>query len=349
MNAKTWIPLSLAVLCAIGAALVARQMMMNRPADDTAGKGMLRTIVFANDNMLAGTEITPTMITTGQVSAEMVNEDTFEKPDDLVGRVTQAPVYKGQPILATLLAAKGSPSGIGVLIPQGMRAITIEVNEFSGVGGFLTPGCRVDVLATVQGEKNGEMLTQTVVQNVMVVAIGQRMSVQREKDEGAFRSATIIASAEEAQAIELAAATSRPRLVLRNSRDDAKESGPGVTLSDIRGTPRSKMGDDPFAAVHTNDAPLGNPTTQPTLGSTDTQPTEPKEPETWSIKVIRAGATSEVSVPLSPKDSKTNTRPNRTRVQNTSPTVQPTRPSTPVQRSTLGEPITGVESMLKGN
>jgi pilus assembly protein CpaB len=177
MNAKTWVPLTLALVLGLAAALVARQMMVNKPAAQASDK-LLRTVVFANENILPGTEINPAMLTTAQVSGAMAADDTFTDVSDLADRVAQGPIYKGQPVMGKLLAPKGSPGGFGTLIPTGMRAITIEVNEFSGVAGFLTPGCRVDVLATVQGDQNGVMVSQTIVQNIMVTAIGQRLTVQ---------------------------------------------------------------------------------------------------------------------------------------------------------------------------
>jgi pilus assembly protein CpaB len=337
MNAKTWVPLALAVVLGLAAAMVARQMLLNRPAAAEGPANVLRTVVVANDNILPGTEILPSMLITAKVSAEMAPEDTFNEPSDLAGRVAQAPIYKGQPLLGKLLAPKGSPGGFGTLIPPGMRAITIEVNEFSGVAGFLTPGSRVDVLATVQGDKGGEMLTQTVVQNVMVTAVGQRLTVQREgREEPPFRSVTLIASPEEAQAIELAAATSRPRLVLRNQRDDSKDIGPGVTLSDIRGSARAKSPEDPFATSHVSTpvefAPP--PATQP---NTIAQwiPPEPPARSDWTIKVIRGGSTSEVTVPLPAKKSKSPSRNQPWQVN---------QPAKPPVVNTLGEPLSNTDN-----
>lgn len=329
MNAKTWVPLGLAVVLGLAAAVVARKMMLERPATVENPADLLRTVVVANDNILPGTEINPAMLVTGKVSVEMAREDTFAEPGELAGRVAQAPIYKGQPLLGKLLAPKGSPSGLAGLVPAGMRAITIEVNEFSGVGGFLTPGCRVDVLATMQGDKGGEMVSQTVVQNVMVTAIGQRMTVQREgKDDAPFRSVTLIASPEEAQAIELAAATARPRLVLRNQRDDSRDTGPGVTLSDIRGSTRNKLPDDPFATPATPVEFV--PATQPSQPVVVRAP-EPTPPSNWTIKVIRAGATSEVTLPLDPAG------------RGTKRVVKPTTPQRPTVDA-FGEPLTGAEA-----
>lgn len=310
MNAKTWVPLALAIICAIAAALVARQVMLSRPAAAANPEAALRTVVVANGNILPGTEITADLLLIAKVSPEMA-QDTFASAGELVGRVAQAPIYKGQPVIGKLLAPKGSPSGLAGLVPPGMRAIAIEVNEFSGVAGFLTPGCRVDVLATLQGDRNGELVSRTVVQNVMVTAIGQRMSVQREsgRDEQPFRSVTIIATPEEAKAIELAAATGRPRLVLRNQGDHSRDTGSGVSLSDIR----DGAGRNVLAASATGlGGVLGGLLSEaaqrramtvaaaPVEGAATPVEATPSavDPGFWTIRVIRGGASSEVRFPF---------------------------------------------------
>jgi Flp pilus assembly protein CpaB len=211
----------------------------------------------------------------------------------------------------------------------------------------------VDVLATVQGDQSGVMVSQTIVQNVMVTAIGQRLTVQQDQngEEGPMRSVTLIATPEEARAVELAAATGRPRLVLRNPGDNRKDVGEGVTMADIRANNsarRSKGGltsvlagmfarkpetvsapfDDPFAA----------PTTQPTSSGTSAERL-PSSPMTWTIKMIKGGSLTEIDVPLpEPKKSSKIKLPS-----NQQPSRQPSRQ--PSQPSSLGEPITGTDKL----
>jgi pilus assembly protein CpaB len=91
-----------------------------------------------------------------------------------------------------------------------MRAITIEVNEFSGVAGMIAPGCRVDVVATIQASNNEELSSHTIVQNVSVTAVGQRVTARPDpkddpqQQQQAFRSVTLLCTPEEAEAIQLA-------------------------------------------------------------------------------------------------------------------------------------------------
>src|SRR3954470_818907 len=168
MNVKTWIPLALAVVLGLVAAKVARDMLAQRSRQTTASK--LTEVVIAKRDIIAGNELTGADLTTGKVSVESVPERSFTSAADLIGRVVESPILKGQSILEPDLAPRGTGSGLQALVPSGMRAITIEVNEFSGLGGMITPGSRVDVISTVQPNGTDELLARTVVQNVKITA-----------------------------------------------------------------------------------------------------------------------------------------------------------------------------------
>ncbi|MDW8260914.1 MAG: Flp pilus assembly protein CpaB [Phycisphaerales bacterium] len=318
MNVKTIAPLGLAAILGLAAALVARNMLANRPVATAGDESTLRTVVVASTNIMPGTEIDPTMLITAKVSAEMAPEGSFVDPGELHGRVPQAPIYKGQPIINAVLAPKGSVGGLQALVPPGMRAITLQVDEFSGVGGFLTPGCRVDVIATMQGEKQGDMTARTIVQNILVTAVGQRMTLAKPngEPEPPMRSVTLIATPEEAQAIELAASTGRPRLVLRNVRDDSRDRPAAVSLSDFASGETARSG-DPFASL--GRSPIEIPLS-PVQATSPVSVTSPEfEPSgdpagatrTWSVKIIRAGNESEVQFTLPPQPAGRNPAPRR--------------------------------------
>jgi len=113
-----------------------------------------------------------------------------------------------------------------------------------------------------------------------------------------FRSVTLLAKPEEAEAIELACATGRPRLVLRGGRDNGDVASAGVTLSQLRG---SSAEEDPFA---TGQPFVINPTTQRSSETASTPTTAPEKPETFAhrtppqrvVRVIRGGVESRVTL-----------------------------------------------------
>ncbi len=116
-----------------------------------------------------------------------------------------------------------------------MRAITIDVNEVSGVGGLLVPGCHVDLLASLHAGSADSLLTRTLVQDVKVVAVGQSLSPPNPTDGQIARSVTLIVTPQQAETVELASNVGRPRLVLRSGADNNILQTAGVSLTQLEG------------------------------------------------------------------------------------------------------------------
>lgn len=290
MNWKTWIPVVLAVTLGLVAAKVGRDLVL-RGRISVVPSGKSAPMVMARQDLVPGRELCSEDLTVGQIAGERTPDGVFANPADLVGRVALAPLTKGQPILEILLAPKGSGTGLQALVPAGMRAITIEVNEFSGVAGLLVPGCHVDVMVTLRDEKTQESLSRSIVENVKVTAVGQRLSaagpnsVEGSVDAAAnannVKSVTLVATPKEAAAIELACSAGRPRLVLRNGSDESSANDAHVSLAELRGQEASPP--SPVQPVVQAKAPEV-PTTQPVRRATVRR----------TVQLIRAGvATTE--------------------------------------------------------
>src|SRR5437667_5331860 len=99
----------------------------------------------------------------------------YSKPRQVLGRGVILPIQKGEFILPSKLAAENAGSGLPALIPPGMRAVSVRVNEVVAVAGFVIPGTRVDVLLTGNPMGANEPQTTTVLENVAVIAAGQRL------------------------------------------------------------------------------------------------------------------------------------------------------------------------------
>jgi Flp pilus assembly protein CpaB len=177
-----------------------------------------------------------------------------------------------------------------------MRAITVEINEFSGLAGHLAAGCRVDVVSTIQGEA-GETLSRTIVQNVEVRAIGRR-NPDNDGQPEQVKSVTLLVKPKEAEAIELAAATGRPRLVLRGSGDNSDATSIGITVAELRGRAQQKKNDPWGLPVELFTPRPTTPTTPSTQPVAVSPVIEMLPPPTRTIKVIRAGRESEVILEL---------------------------------------------------
>jgi Flp pilus assembly protein CpaB len=160
----------------------------------------------------------------------------------------------------------------------------------------------VDVVSTLNGTNKDETIATTIVQDVLVQAVGQRMAQgPAEKDPQAARTVTLVVTPRDAQAIELASSMGRTRLLLRGNNDREHEDGTGVSVIELRGIDREllKM---PVVVVNTPPAntppinPLPVPTTRPTepktglAGDPFAEEAHPKR----TVTVFRGGAKTEV-------------------------------------------------------
>src|SRR5436309_5125800 len=144
----------------------------------------------------------------------------FVKTSDVVDRAVAVPIVAGEIVLNGKLAPKGSGEGLSALIEPGMRAVSVQVNEISGVSGFIQPGTRVDVLFT-RTFSNGDAATITILQNVKVIAYGRQLDASAKIDAATRPTvATLLVTQEEAQKVVLAQQRGRIQLVLRNGLDD---------------------------------------------------------------------------------------------------------------------------------
>jgi pilus assembly protein CpaB len=258
MNLKQSIPL----IAAIGLGLVAAKIAHDMSAKKSVAPEIKTVeVVVAKGPIGPGTALTPELLDVTKIPGETLPPGAVASADGLLGRVTLAPLFDGQPVRNDYLAPKGTPAGLVSLVPPGMRAITVDVNETSSVAGLIVPGCRVDIVSTL-GQDNDHMVARTVAQDVPVVAVGQRLSAQHaegEKDTG-YHSITLLATPHNAELIELASNTTRTRMVLRGVGDKSRTDSEGVNFAELRGhvqsdeTPSPVIGSAPSA-----------PTTQPAL------------------------------------------------------------------------------------
>src|SRR5881397_769831 len=160
----------------------------------------------------------------------------FLKTSDVVGRAVAVPIFAGEIVLNAKLSTKGSGDGLTALIEPGMRAVSVQVNEISGVSGFIQPGTRVDVLFT-RTFSNGDAATITILQNVKVLAYGRQLDPSAkvdQRDTNRPTVATLLVSREQAEKLVLAEQRGRIQLALRNALDDQiTESADPVKSADL--------------------------------------------------------------------------------------------------------------------
>jgi len=146
----------------------------------------------------------------------------FLKTADIVDRSVVVPMAASELVLNGKLAGKGSGEGLSALIEPGTRAISVQVNEISGVSGFIQPGTRVDVLFT-RIFSSGDAATTTLLQNVKVIAYGRQLDPGAKvdpRDTSRPTVATLLVTQEQAEKLVLAGQRGRIQLALRNGLDD---------------------------------------------------------------------------------------------------------------------------------
>ncbi|MCC6240269.1 MAG: Flp pilus assembly protein CpaB [Phycisphaerales bacterium] len=245
MNAKTWIPLLVAIVLGIVAAYFATNMTAPSQTKGPASGPQVQ-VASAVRTLAPGDEIRPDDIVLMSISAGQAPQGTFSNTDNVVGRVVMLPMVQGQPVLEGCLAPTGAGGGIQALVPAGMRAISIEVSEFSGLSGMLMPGSFVDVISTIHAADQ-DIVARTIVQNVQVKAVGQRINAGEKEDDAQpmSRAVTLLVTPQQAEKLELAVVTMRsagaglPWLVLRAPLDKEEKGTLGVTVADLRGESRS--------------------------------------------------------------------------------------------------------------
>src|SRR4051812_35733382 len=142
MNAKSWIPLVAAVVLGLIALVVARKALEKGGGSGEAEKALVGVAVAKRD-VPPGRELSAEDIGVSRVATDKVPPQSFKTPQELIGRTTLYPLIKDQAIVDQLLAPTGMRGGLSVLIPQGYRAMTLEVNEFTGLAGMIVPGAKV--------------------------------------------------------------------------------------------------------------------------------------------------------------------------------------------------------------
>lgn len=143
----------------------------------------------------------------------------FTRIADCTNRALITPVAENEPILEGKLAPVGAGAGLPATIPQGMRAVSVAVNEVVGVAGFVIPGTTVDVLVTGQRPGGNDNITRTILENVPVLAAGQKIEQEREGKPQTVPVVTLLVSPEDAVKLTMASTQGKIQLALRNTID----------------------------------------------------------------------------------------------------------------------------------
>jgi pilus assembly protein CpaB len=202
-------------------------------------------IVAAND-LQVGARVEERDIRIIRIPASDLPPGAPRKKSDVVGHGVIIPISKGEFILPNRLAGENAGSGLPSLIPPGMRAVSVRVNEVVSVAGFVTPGTRVDVLLTGTPGGGGDEETTTVLQNVAVLASGHTLERTSSGEAQNTAVITLLVTPDDAQRLTLASSEGHIQLALRNPLDTKQDE---VAASNARGL-YGKAAAPPAPVVH---------------------------------------------------------------------------------------------------
>jgi pilus assembly protein CpaB len=304
MKVKTWIPLVLAVVLGLAALKFTRDAMSRGGSGKADDSKFVATVTAAHD-IAPGQQLTAADLTTAKVEAAAIPTGSFKSPADAIDRVTNTGLVKGQTVLESLLAPKGTAAGVQALIPAGMRAMTLHVDEWTGLGGLLMPGCRVDIIAVVRSADQKDQTSRTIVQNVEVRAIGRLITgttpaVDPNLPAGAPTpaptSVTLLVTPEQAEAIQLASVGGKPWLALRNTNDVKSFHSEGTSVADLRGDTFHTETFPTNVTVETSIKPSPDPfADKPSTGGVS------RAPRTRTVLFIRNGKEQTMEVEAAPQ------------------------------------------------
>jgi pilus assembly protein CpaB len=239
LNKRAVWSLLIGLMLAVVAVVGVNRMLGRQPEVQASFK--ISSIVVAKQNLAFGTELAKTELTVREWPADSLPQGSFATLDDLLGdgkepRVVLKPIVQGEPVLMSKISGFGEKATMSTVLPQDKRAFSIRVNDISGVGGFLVPGDRVDVLLTRQiEEKNSDKLDQVtdiILQNIVVRGIDQSADEDQNKPQ-VVKSVTVEVSPEDAQKLALAQQVGQLSLALRNVTANETDVTPAVHVRDL--------------------------------------------------------------------------------------------------------------------
>src|ERR1700693_3432246 len=202
-------------LGAIVSLLVYKNLQGKGPSSTEPGAD----VIVALDDVQVGARVEDHDLRIARFPVSGVPAGAYTRKSQVLGRGVIIPITKGEFILPSKLAPENAGAGLPSLIPPGMRAVSVRVNEVVSVAGFVGPGTRVDVLLTGTPNGSTEPQTTTVLQNVAVIASGHTLERNAAGDPQNTPVITLLASPEDAERLTLASSEGKIQLSLRNPLD----------------------------------------------------------------------------------------------------------------------------------
>jgi len=235
-------------------------------------------VLVAARDLAVGSRVHQEDIKFAHIPQGSIPANAMRQKTDVLERGVVLPISAGEFILPSKLAADKAGSGLPSLIPPGMRAMSVRVNEVVSVAGFVLPGTRVDVLLTGNPTGSNDQQTTTVLENVAVLATGQKLERNSAGDPENAAVITLLVSPDDAQKLTLASSQGKIQLSLRNPLD----------------TKEQDLGNANTSSLYRGSAPV-RPTTTIASSRPHPKPTTaaPAPPSVYQVEVIKGNKREE--------------------------------------------------------
>ena len=234
---QTLIALGIALFLGLAAVYLANSYLSG--TERKAALGGTTKVAVAAAPMAFGSDITPDKVRFVDYPNSSIPQGAFNNAAQLMPpgkrRVALLPIGVNEPILAAKISAEGQGASIAALLPDGMRAASVAINDVSGVAGFVQPNDTVDVLVTrtIAGGVGNSQVTDVLLQNVRVIAIDQQ-SKNADGTPKVAKTVTLEVNPIDAQKLVLAQTVGTLSLVLRKPGEQNNPVVETVSMNDLR-------------------------------------------------------------------------------------------------------------------
>jgi pilus assembly protein CpaB len=224
----------LAGFAALVAAMVVYSALKRREAEVAAAKIQSVDIIVAAHELGIGSKLDASSVKTARWSRDSLPPGAFTDMSGVMDKYTMSSFVENEPITADRLFSGDKNAGVlPLLIPPGMRALSVPVDEVSDIAGFVLPHAHVDVLVSVTA--NDHPLSKIVLQDVEVLAIAQDIEQVGDKPQ-VVHVVTMLVTPDQAERLTLASGQGGLRLALRNYDDKAVVATDGITVAQLLGS-----------------------------------------------------------------------------------------------------------------
>ena len=260
-KSRPWFMLVLALTSGVVAALLALRYLRERTTPLMASEPKRANIVLLARSLPVGAVLTERDLKVVSWPGDAVPSGYIRSVKDAVGRGVITPVAENEPLLEGKVSTKDAGGGLSIIIRDGMRAVSVRVDEIIGVAGFVIPGTRVDVMLTLdKGPNRPQAITKTLLQNVQTLAAGQSVTRDKEGKPQTVTVITLLVSPDDAELLALAAKEGRLQLALRNTLDTLTVATSGARADKLSPSAASSTPNRPQRNRSAAPPPRTNPT-----------------------------------------------------------------------------------------